>query len=133
MGQMLHAGRFDGMTATPLPPTADTATDVNVDLSVLDSLDFAIPCDMTPTTDQPEHDAEVYATFSCGHGAFFCAPHATLAQEALMRGARLAAILGTSLSECSECGAPDPLIVMIQPIADSKADSGRSDRSGRAA
>jgi hypothetical protein len=133
MGHLHHAGRFVIMTTPQLTPSAiDEATDTDVDLSLLESLDFAIPCDIEPTDETPEHDAEVYATFSCGHGAFYCAPHANGVQDVLAQRARLGDLLGILFVECVECGEQNPTVVMIQPIADSKADSGRSDRSGRA-
>jgi hypothetical protein len=130
MGHLHHAGRFVIMTTPQLTPSADEATDTEVDLSLLESLDFAIPCDIEPTGETPEHDAEVYATFSCGHGTFFCAPHASSIQEQLALCAAIGSATRTTLISCTACEAPNPTIVLIQPISalgDAGGNSGRSD------
>lgn len=87
-------------------------TQQDTEHDTLDLLDFAIPCD---TEDNPQHPAEVYVTFSCGHGDFFCLAHVDALRDTLTFAA-MASRLGVDLIACAICEAPAPAIVSIDPL-----------------
>lgn len=93
--------------------------DTEIDTSVLEDLDFDIPC----IVDVEEHPAAWDITLTCGCHAPVCGEHLKQAQIVFREAELIELITRKPVMDCAQCDAVGIGIAFVEPIKPSKGDS----------